>query len=106
MTVLLLVVTLAITIISLWGDARSMDPLEHYAWRGWYQIAFFGLPVTGVLVVLWLLLCAAWRMLRRGFQALTRIIHHSRDKAAPDPEMRKMLAPGGVDTVDTVDEVD
>ena len=32
-------------------DSRGMTPIEHYSWSGWYWIAVFGMPLTGLFVV-------------------------------------------------------
>ena len=62
----LLVITVAIVALSLWNDAREMDPMEHYSLRGCYQIVYVGMPAAGAIVVLWFIVRQVWRLVRRA----------------------------------------
>ena len=47
----LVLVTLAMAVMGMYNDSRGMNPIEHYSWSGWYWIAVFGMPLTGLFVV-------------------------------------------------------
>jgi hypothetical protein len=46
-----------------------MNPIERYSWSNWYWIALFGLPVTGLLMVIWQLLRLLLASVARRSQA-------------------------------------
>ncbi len=59
------IASLLIAAVWMWFDMKSMVALEHYAWRGWYQIALPGGYAVGTLaLVAWLVSCA-WGLLKR-----------------------------------------
>jgi hypothetical protein len=54
---------------ALWSDPSRQDPLQQYAWDGWYFVGFAGVYAAGALTLLALLLRAVVRLvfrLRRG----------------------------------------
>jgi hypothetical protein len=55
--------------IALYFDSRGMNPIERYSWSNWYWIALFGLPVTGLLMVIWQLLRLLLASVARRSQA-------------------------------------
>jgi hypothetical protein len=60
------VATVAATILFLRDGAQSMDPMEHYAWSGWYQVSYFGMFIAGGLIVQWFMVVFFWRLVRGG----------------------------------------
>jgi serine/threonine protein kinase len=65
-----LLASMAVTIVMLWNDAGAMDPMESYTRSGWYQVAYFGMPVAGALVALRLIVRPAWRLVRGGIRLI------------------------------------
>jgi hypothetical protein len=65
-----ILITLALAVPTLWYDASGMDPATRYSWEGWYWIWLAGVLIVSALVVLGLLLRAAYRLLRRGLRRL------------------------------------
>jgi outer membrane protein assembly factor BamB len=61
-----MLVTLAIATDAMYVDSQGMNPIEHYSWSGWYLIAVFALPASGLLLVAWRLLVLAARLIRRA----------------------------------------
>ena len=70
-----LVATALIAILSLWGDARAMGPMEHYSLSSWYQVGYFGISAAGVLLVLWFIVRLLWRL---GCWCVGRILARAR----------------------------
>ncbi len=62
---------IVIAVVLLWDDARFMDPMEHYSWSGWYQVALVGIAVAGAMVVPWLVVRQVWRAIRWGARRMT-----------------------------------
>ncbi len=70
-----LVATALIAILSLWGDARAMGPMEHYSLSSWYQVGYFGISAAGALLVLWFIVRLLWRL---GRWCVGRILARAR----------------------------
>ena len=62
----LVLVTLAMGIVGMYNDSRGMNPIEYYSWSGWYWVAVFGIPLTGLLVLAWRLLVLLIRLVQRA----------------------------------------
>ena len=55
--------SVAVAVVWLWSDARSMPDIDHYGWSEWYMVIIPGAEAVGVLVIM---RCAIKGTLRRN----------------------------------------
>jgi hypothetical protein len=61
-----IVACVALAAVLLWEDPRRMDAADEYSWKGWYRIGLLGAYATGMLLLVWIVLKAGFRLVRRA----------------------------------------